>query len=117
MRKHPLHGQDLRMKKPNKSPEPTAVGASSSAVAVHVASRRWLGLHRWADMQALRLSKIPVGWLLLGTSALVAAAVWADAHTPGKNGLDTLPLAWLFIEVLAPLVSVGCLILLCCRRG
>jgi len=27
-----------------KSPEPTAVGAGSSAVAVHVASRRWLRL-------------------------------------------------------------------------
>ena len=27
---------------PNKSPEPTAVGVVSSAVAVHVASRRWL---------------------------------------------------------------------------
>src|ERR1039458_4777350 len=27
---------------PNKSPEPTAVGAVSSAIAVHVASRRWL---------------------------------------------------------------------------
>ena len=27
---------------PNKSPEPTAVGACRSAVAVHVASRRWL---------------------------------------------------------------------------
>ena len=26
---------------PNKSPEPTAVGAVSSAVAVHVVSRRW----------------------------------------------------------------------------
>jgi hypothetical protein len=31
---------------PNKSPEPTAVGAVSSAVAVHVASRRWLSLFR-----------------------------------------------------------------------
>jgi hypothetical protein len=28
--------------RPNKSPEPTAVGAGSSADAVHVASRRWL---------------------------------------------------------------------------
>ena len=28
---------------PDKSPQPTAVGALSSAVAVHVASRRWLG--------------------------------------------------------------------------
>src|ERR1039457_3846122 len=28
--------------RPNKSPEPTAVGAVSSAVAVHVTSRRWL---------------------------------------------------------------------------
>ena len=32
------------MTPPNKSPEPTAVGAGSSAVAVHVASRRWLSL-------------------------------------------------------------------------
>ena len=31
---------------PNKSPEPTAVGACSSAVAVHAASRRWLSFFR-----------------------------------------------------------------------
>jgi hypothetical protein len=31
---------------PNQSPEPTAVGAVSSAIAVHVASRRWLSLLR-----------------------------------------------------------------------
>jgi hypothetical protein len=31
---------------PNKSPEPTAVGAISSAVAVHAASRRWLSFFR-----------------------------------------------------------------------
>ena len=31
---------------PNKSPEPTAVGAFSSAVAVHAASRRWLSFFR-----------------------------------------------------------------------
>jgi len=31
---------------PNKSPEPTAVGAVSSAVAVHFASRRWLSFFR-----------------------------------------------------------------------
>jgi hypothetical protein len=31
---------------PNKSPEPTAVGAVSSAVAVHVAGRRWLSFFR-----------------------------------------------------------------------
>jgi hypothetical protein len=30
-----------RMKRPNKSPEPTAVGALRSAVAVHITSRRW----------------------------------------------------------------------------
>ena len=29
---------------PNKSPEPTAVGAGSSAVAVHAAGRRWAQL-------------------------------------------------------------------------
>jgi len=33
-------------KKASKSPEPTAVGAVSSAVAVHVASRRWLSFLR-----------------------------------------------------------------------
>ena len=32
--------------RPNKSPEPTAVGAFSSAIAVHVASRRWLSFFR-----------------------------------------------------------------------
>jgi hypothetical protein len=31
---------------PNKSPEPTAVGAVSSAVAVRVAGRRWLSFFR-----------------------------------------------------------------------
>jgi hypothetical protein len=31
---------------PNQSPEPTAVGAVSSALAVHVASRRWLNFVR-----------------------------------------------------------------------
>src|ERR1017187_9204872 len=31
---------------PNKAPEPTAVGAVSSAIAVHVASRRWLSFLR-----------------------------------------------------------------------
>jgi hypothetical protein len=31
---------------PNKSPEPTAVDAVSSAIAVHVASRRWLSFLR-----------------------------------------------------------------------
>ena len=31
---------------PNKSPEPTAVGAVSSAIAVHAAGRRWLSFHR-----------------------------------------------------------------------
>jgi hypothetical protein len=31
---------------PNKSPEPTAVGHRSSAVAAHVVSRRWLSFLR-----------------------------------------------------------------------
>jgi hypothetical protein len=35
-----------RLTMPNKSPEPTAVGAVSSAVAVHAASRRWLSFFR-----------------------------------------------------------------------
>jgi hypothetical protein len=31
---------------PNNAPEPTAVGAVSSAIAVHVVSRRWLSFLR-----------------------------------------------------------------------
>jgi hypothetical protein len=31
---------------PNKSPEPTAVGAGSSAIAVHVADAAWLSFLR-----------------------------------------------------------------------
>ena len=37
---------ELESAPPNKSPEPTAVGAVSSAVAVRVASRRWLSFLR-----------------------------------------------------------------------
>jgi hypothetical protein len=36
----------VRTMLPNQSPEPTAVGACSSAVAVHVAGRRWLSFFR-----------------------------------------------------------------------
>jgi len=36
----------MSIRRPNKSPEPTAVGACSSAVAVHVTSRRWLSFFR-----------------------------------------------------------------------
>ena len=39
-----IHGYlfGITMQPPNKSPEPTAVGAVRSAVAVHAASGRWL---------------------------------------------------------------------------
>jgi len=33
---------------PNQSPEPTAVGACRSAIAVHAASRRWFSFFRLA---------------------------------------------------------------------
>jgi len=36
----------LEFTQPNKSPEPTAVGAVRSAVAVHATSRRWLSFFR-----------------------------------------------------------------------
>jgi hypothetical protein len=38
--------QVFRVVLPNKSPEPTAVGAVSSAIAVRVAGRRWLSFFR-----------------------------------------------------------------------
>jgi len=54
---------------PNKSPEPTAVGAVSSAIAVHVASRRWLSFLRSAASfirggilrASLRFLDVPLG--------------------------------------------------------
>ena len=41
-----INGEGRLTMWPNKSPEPTAVGACSSAVAVHVAGRRWLSFFR-----------------------------------------------------------------------
>ncbi len=43
--RHLRFGQ-MRVQSPNKSPEPTAVGAVRSAIAVHVTSRRWLSFQR-----------------------------------------------------------------------
>src|ERR1017187_2239801 len=43
---HGLYMLLQRLTPPNKSLEPTAVGAVSSAVAVHVVSRRWLSFLR-----------------------------------------------------------------------
>ena len=42
----PLRFGQMRYQSPNQSPEPTAVGAGSSAVAVHATSRRWLSFFR-----------------------------------------------------------------------
>ena len=39
----------MNTSRPNKSPEPTAVGACSSAIAVHAARRRWLSFFRSAQ--------------------------------------------------------------------
>jgi hypothetical protein len=41
-----LVGRFRKRELPNKSPEPTAVGAGRSAIAVHVAGRRWLSFLR-----------------------------------------------------------------------
>jgi hypothetical protein len=38
--------RQLQEQRPNKSPEPTAVGACRSAIAVHAVSRRWLSFLR-----------------------------------------------------------------------
>jgi hypothetical protein len=42
----PVFIMDFTSLMPNKSPEPTAVGACSSAIAVHATSRRWLSFFR-----------------------------------------------------------------------
>ncbi len=42
------HRREVMTMMPNESPEPTADGAFSSAVAVHAASQRWLSFFRSA---------------------------------------------------------------------
>jgi len=54
---------------PNKSPEPTAVGAVSSAVAVHVASRRWLSYVRRLTMRSLTHISLVVLLAILGCAS------------------------------------------------
>ena len=46
---------------PNKSPEPTAVGACRSAVAVHAASRRWLSFFRSTAGRCVRVLQLKQG--------------------------------------------------------
>jgi hypothetical protein len=41
-----IRESQINQQAPNKSPEPTPVGAVSSAIAVHVVSRRWLSFFR-----------------------------------------------------------------------
>jgi len=48
----------MKLLPPNKTLEPTTVGAVSSAIAVHAASRRWLSFLRWASFSAMRISLI-----------------------------------------------------------
>jgi hypothetical protein len=43
---HVLSHYKIELKAANNSPEPTAVGAVSSAVAVHATSRRWFSFFR-----------------------------------------------------------------------
>ena len=43
---YPSQVPGMKVMRPNKSPEPTAVGAVRSAIAVHVVSRRWLSFLR-----------------------------------------------------------------------
>jgi hypothetical protein len=50
-----VHGAERKRKRmmlPNYSPEPTAVGACRSAIAVHATSRRWLSFFRCAALRA-----------------------------------------------------------------
>src|SRR5436309_1766652 len=72
------------MQMPNKSPEPTAVGAVSSAIAVHVARRRWLSFLRSATFafsakQPFMIfgSQIRIS-VISGVFALFCAACRAD---------------------------------------
>jgi hypothetical protein len=65
---------------PNKPPEPTAVGACSSAVAVHVASRRWLSFLRWGHTTLMTFRTTLMLALALTSCAQPAAIVPSSAQ-------------------------------------
>jgi hypothetical protein len=56
-----------------KSPEPSAVGAVNSAVAVHTRSRRWLSYVR----QTTHMASARTRWLLGGGSVLLPLLMFA----------------------------------------
>ena len=72
---------DSMTQSPNKSPEPTAVGACSSAVAVHVTSRRWLSFFRWHHSRMTKRARISIivflGIFLVAAIVLVPAFIRA----------------------------------------
>jgi hypothetical protein len=72
-------GHQLRSDMPNMSPEPTAVGSVSSAVAVHAAGRRWLSFLRWAEKM-----KYPIAIFLI----LVALTGGCKPKTDSTQWID-----------------------------
>jgi hypothetical protein len=60
-------------------------------------------------MQATRAK---LGSVMLICDALFAASVWVLLTNEGKNGFDLLPLPWYLALVLAPLLSIVCVVLM-----
>ena len=68
-------------------------------------------------MHTIKLTKFPAISIFIIASMLVVIGVWVASHTPGKNGFDTIPLLWFFVLVCAPLLSIGCTVVLWYQRG
>ena len=78
---------------PNKSPEPTAVGAVRSAVAVHVAGRRWLSFGSLGHITHLmKARKAIVVSAVLIVAAIISTLTYlhhSRQDNPGPSG--TIP--------------------------
>ena len=88
----------------NQSPEPTAVGACSSAVAVHAASRRWLGSWSFEPSMSNARRSFGKGMAALirppGTfSHLMGEGILFYAVYPGWRSLPRLPRANIFLPI------------------
>ncbi len=64
----------------------------------------------YMELTPLRITRVHLGVVVILCFLLCAAGVCVFWIGQGKNGFDTLPLAWHLILVVSPMISLGCLI-------
>jgi len=84
---------------PNQSPEPTAVGAVRSAVAVHVTSRRWLSF--FVRPHSYRYDNRPAKATMIAAGIMAVGAITVALINKKASDKPMIPKA-----KAAPVVSV-----------